>query len=176
MTTWSQPTTAAEAIARARGRAKYNSIRHLAVSQRRAEVLRLYLEFGGGRGVQTRIAEVLGVSRSTVCRDLRIAPCATSQPCPTCRTEVSNRRWRRLAKDGAVSRGLDPRSVAGQAEALAAEVVNSMLPRVLADLGFFVGDDGRLEDEHGLPLPDAAPTFGEVAGRAQEAFQMSRPS
>jgi hypothetical protein len=36
------------------------------------------------------------------------------------------------------------RSDAAHAEILAAEVVNLILPRVLADLGFFVGDDGHL--------------------------------
>jgi hypothetical protein len=71
-----------------------------------------------------------------------------------------------------MTRGLDPRSVAGQAEIRAAEVLNEILPRLLGDLGFFVGDDGRLEGEDGQPLPDSAPTFRDVARRAQEALRV----
>jgi len=172
--TWHNPTSTAEAIARARGRARYNSKRHLEAVVRRAAVLHLYLKFGGERGAQSRIAKILGVDRSTVCRDLRVAISVNSHPCPTCKTRISIAKWKRLGKEGAINRGLDPRSVAGQAEILAADVVNELVPRLLADLGFFVSDDGHLEHEDGEPLPDSAPTLGDVVARAQEALKGRR--
>jgi hypothetical protein len=81
---WSAPTDWQTVCARAAARRKYNSLRRLRAEERRRQVLELALQLGGlGRGVQTTIAAVLGVHRSTVSKDLkRIMPLA--RPCPSC--------------------------------------------------------------------------------------------
>ncbi|MBM4094000.1 MAG: hypothetical protein FJ276_32025 [Planctomycetes bacterium] len=54
---------------RAGGRRHYNRVRHALVLVRLARVVELLVEVGTGRGCQTRIAERLGTTRATVCRD-----------------------------------------------------------------------------------------------------------
>ena len=55
---------------RAGGRRKYNRKRQIQAEYRLTQVVRLLDKFGFCRGYQTRIAEELGVSRSTICRDI----------------------------------------------------------------------------------------------------------
>lgn len=55
---------------RAGGRRKYNRMRQIQAECRLTQVVRLLAEFGFCHGYQTRIAEKLGVSRSTICRDI----------------------------------------------------------------------------------------------------------
>jgi len=74
-----------EAHRRAEGRKRWNAVRRLCAELRRAEVLRLLAAWGWERGTQSRIAEHLGVDRSTISRDLqKLLPLV--EPCPTCGT------------------------------------------------------------------------------------------
>lgn len=74
--TWSAATDAAEVWARAGGRRRYNKWRQFMARYRRTAVLRLanLYEPGGlwGYGVQAHVARELGVSPSTICRDIKI--------------------------------------------------------------------------------------------------------
>src|SRR5262245_62167360 len=82
---WSDLTGWDEVCQRAAGRRHYNSVRRFRAIIRRSKVARLLHVQGGltERGTQANLARQLGVSRSTVCRDiawlLRQAP-----PCPCC--------------------------------------------------------------------------------------------
>jgi hypothetical protein len=69
---WSVPTTREAAARRAGGRRAYNCRRRLAQTVRRAEVMRRVACKGGffRRGIQAEVARELGVSRSTICRDI----------------------------------------------------------------------------------------------------------
>ena len=67
---WSEQTSDVEADQRAGGRRHYNSVRQLRATIRRSEVVRLLEKFGWKRGVQSRIAGIVGVHRSTVSRDI----------------------------------------------------------------------------------------------------------
>ena len=74
---WNKPTTSDEAYRRASGRRHYNAVRKLRASFRRTQVVRLLRVYGLlDWGVQSRIAEQLGVSRATICRDIK----AISEP------------------------------------------------------------------------------------------------
>jgi predicted DNA-binding transcriptional regulator YafY len=70
---WSEPTSWEEICRRAAGRRHYNSIRQFRAAYRRMQVARLLNVKGGltERGHQARVARELGVSRSTICRDVR---------------------------------------------------------------------------------------------------------
>ena len=70
-TNWSAWTNPDEAARRAAGRRQYNAHRRLLAALRRRELVRMIVEsdalpFGSG----AEYARRLGVSRSTVCRDL----------------------------------------------------------------------------------------------------------
>jgi DNA invertase Pin-like site-specific DNA recombinase len=56
---------------RARGRKLYNSQRKLEVERRRLKVVELLDRMEGRPGAQARIARILEVSESTICRDLK---------------------------------------------------------------------------------------------------------
>lgn len=141
--TWSSPTTRAEVIARANGRRAYNSRRQRMAVLRRAEMLRLFNQYGTGYGVRARIARELGVARSTITRDFREAVWLHQQPCPTCGTVLDNKAWQAISLVGG-NYGPDPIAFMGQAEIMARRVLIELLPVVLADLGFFEDDDGKL--------------------------------
>ena len=67
----SQPLPTWDAVCRrAGGRRHYNAVRQFQAAQRLLQVLALLNDFGLGRGSQSRIAERLGVHRSTICRDV----------------------------------------------------------------------------------------------------------
>jgi hypothetical protein len=67
-----RPTTWEEVCKRAAGRCRYNACRRVRALCRRLEVCRRLGKYGmTDRGVQARIARELGVSRSTVCSDMR---------------------------------------------------------------------------------------------------------
>jgi hypothetical protein len=53
------------------GRRAYNRLRQLRADYRLTRVAELLHQTGLGRGWQTRVAEALGVSRSTICRDFQ---------------------------------------------------------------------------------------------------------
>jgi hypothetical protein len=60
-----------EICRRASGRRQYNSVRQFRADYRLVKVVELLHQTGFRRGYQTKIAKVLGVSRSTICRDFR---------------------------------------------------------------------------------------------------------
>jgi hypothetical protein len=67
-----------EVCRRAAARRRWNSLRTFLANERRRQVLELVVALGGlERGAQSRIAEALGVHRSTISKDLkRILPLA----------------------------------------------------------------------------------------------------
>jgi hypothetical protein len=81
---WSAPTSWGEVCARASARRKFNSLRRLRRAERRQQVLELIIELGGLQwGAQTRIAELLGVDRSVISKDLK-ALFPLAQSCEAC--------------------------------------------------------------------------------------------
>jgi hypothetical protein len=82
---WADPTSDAEAVARAGGRRRHNATRRARAELRRAEVARLLAVLGLRHGTQAVIARRLGVSKSTISRDLT-ALFRGSRPrrCPLC--------------------------------------------------------------------------------------------
>lgn len=60
----------ADARRRAGGRRHYNHWRQVKAELRRVQVAELLPVYGLSRGAQTRIAQRLGVHRSTICRDV----------------------------------------------------------------------------------------------------------
>ena len=78
---WSDWVSDGEAAARAAGRRKYNALRRDRARYRRIQVAELVMSDGWTYGFQARIAEELGVSHSTVSRDLRVLFPAAIQ-CP----------------------------------------------------------------------------------------------
>lgn len=75
---WSTPADPDVVARRAAGRSAYNAHRQLTAHLRVIEVGRLLGAYSAGtergiftRGLQARIARTLGVSRATVCRDVR---------------------------------------------------------------------------------------------------------
>lgn len=88
---WSAPTDFETVKRRAAGRRHYNAWRHFLALYRRRQVAKLLLQNGKGlftRGVQTEIAQVLHVHRSTINRDIKalLAVAAPGRPCPLCGT------------------------------------------------------------------------------------------
>ena len=101
--TWSSPTDAATVARRAGGRRAYNARRRFAAEARRAAVMALVEKEGVSiwrRGVQSKLAENLGVHRSTICRDVRIikAEYRAACRCPLCGTEFIFRVGKRLGE------------------------------------------------------------------------------
>ena len=82
---WSELTSRDEVCRRAAGRRHYNSVRRFQAAIRRREVARLLCVQGGltERGTQANLARQLGVSRSTVCRDIAWL-LRQGRPCPCC--------------------------------------------------------------------------------------------
>ena len=82
--TWSMPVSPEEAARRAGGRRKYNRVRQAKAFWRRVEISRLMARRGAFEpGYQAELARKLGVSRSTVCRDMK-ALAAIRFRCPEC--------------------------------------------------------------------------------------------
>jgi hypothetical protein len=81
---WTTPTSPEAASRRAGARRHLNKLRQAKAAQRRLQVVRLLsIHRMTQRGYRSRIAEALGVHRSTVTKDLqRIA--ADARPCPCC--------------------------------------------------------------------------------------------
>ena len=81
---WSASTDWETVCRRASWRRYYNSVRRVRALLRCAEVARLLRVQGGlDHGAQARLARRLGVSRSTVCRDVA-ALLQGAGPCPFC--------------------------------------------------------------------------------------------
>jgi hypothetical protein len=77
-TNWSAPTDWQTVYRRAYGRRRYNAMRRFLADQRRNQLLTLVIKLGGlQRGAQTKIAQALGVHRSTISKGLkRVMPLA----------------------------------------------------------------------------------------------------
>ncbi len=68
---WSQPTSWAKVCCRAGGRKRYNAERKRRKQDRRMEIIcRTAGTDRSTRGLQAVLAQVLGVSKATICRDL----------------------------------------------------------------------------------------------------------
>src|ERR1700722_10042579 len=89
---WSAPTNFETVCRRAAGRRRYNAWRQFMRAYRRTQVAKLLLEFiKAGRGTGPRgilgelneIARQLGVSRSTISRDVQALQ-RQFHPCPHC--------------------------------------------------------------------------------------------
>jgi hypothetical protein len=72
-TTWTKVVPHGQAARRAGGRSRINAQRHRAAEKRRDQVVRMVMAYGLEHGVRQRIADELGVHRSTVSRDIRAA-------------------------------------------------------------------------------------------------------
>ncbi len=82
---WGMPATWDEVCRRASGRRRYNADRKLQAQMRRLEVASLMQRWGGGHGVQARIARHLGVSEATISRDVRaLLQEGRATRCPFC--------------------------------------------------------------------------------------------
>lgn len=69
---WSQKTGFNEAHRRAGGRRRYNNVRHKQLLKRRERIAQLLFEHGGYKyGIQTKIAQQIGVSEATISRDFK---------------------------------------------------------------------------------------------------------
>ena len=82
---WSAGTSWDEISKRAAGRRRYNAVRQFRAADRRAAVARLLFVQGAltEHGTQARLARQLGVSRSTICRDIA-ALVLMGHHCPIC--------------------------------------------------------------------------------------------
>ncbi len=90
---WDNPQTWDDICRRHAARSRWNSWRRLLAEERRQRVLELALELGGlQRGAQSRIAEALGVHRSTISKDIKkLMPLA--EVCPGCGRLVPRDPW-----------------------------------------------------------------------------------
>src|SRR3984957_16966277 len=80
---WSRLVSHDEAARRAAGRRHLNAMRRFEADRRRGEVSRLVEERGGpAHGIRTAIAKELGVSRSTISRDIRALYSEQREPPP----------------------------------------------------------------------------------------------
>jgi len=80
-----------QVCARAAGRRHYNAVRRERAEARRHEVIKLYLQLGGRRGCQAEMARRLGVSQTTISRDMAILWEEASQidRCPFCGSDIT---------------------------------------------------------------------------------------
>ena len=87
---WSDPVPCQTVCRRANGRRHYNALRQFQALIRRHALLELLASgrYGslGDHGVQTRLAAVLGVHRTTVCRDIQVLlqQAREHRACPLC--------------------------------------------------------------------------------------------
>jgi hypothetical protein len=107
---WSPATSQDQAARRAAGRRRYNARRQFRAAIRRKKIIDLWEELADGsgwsifgRGSQTQLAQILGVNRSTICRDLKVIMARNRMvACPTCDSALSISRAEDLEKEGKV--------------------------------------------------------------------------
>jgi hypothetical protein len=96
---WSEWTSDAEAHRRAGGRRAYNNWRQSMALYRRMRLMEIvarnHLNLWSRNGAQKMLAGALGVSKSTVSRDIKaiLSEYRPGKPCPLCRCEVRH-IWR----------------------------------------------------------------------------------
>jgi DNA invertase Pin-like site-specific DNA recombinase len=108
---WSQATSQDEAARRAAGRARYNRHRQFKAAIRRKKIIDIWEDRADGsgwsifsRGSQTELAKMLGVNRSTICRDLKVIMARNRMvACPTCEAALSIQRIEGLEREGKVT-------------------------------------------------------------------------
>lgn len=108
-TSWSRLTSSDEAHRRAAGRRHYNAVRQIDVIERRVEVRGLIEEYGWGHGARQRIADELGVDRSTISRDFRALGLGP-RPGPPSVKKMSTAQWIKMLEplsDLLVAQGCD---------------------------------------------------------------------
>lgn len=90
-------TTPEAAARRAGGRRRYNRQRRDDMLLRRYVIARMIRDglLGMEWGSQSRLAEELGVTRSTICRDLQSLLIDTKRRCPTCGRSLTPEEWKR---------------------------------------------------------------------------------
>ena len=81
---------------RAGGRRRYNAQRRAQCGARRRLVLRVLLQHGRPEGLQTALAAQLGVSRATICRDVRVLWPIVERAAPGAKILISLRTYRVL--------------------------------------------------------------------------------
>lgn len=90
------PGVSPEASARrAGGRRRFNRQRQEDAAARRYLVATMLPEAGLEYGVQSEIAEALGVHRSTISRDIQWLLGGKTIPCQTCGTRLTPEAWKR---------------------------------------------------------------------------------
>lgn len=84
-TLWAMPISWEGVCRRASGRRAYNRLRQDKATIRRIEIIEYLTErrLPIGHGLQRHLAVAFGVSRSTICRDMKWI-LNQMQPCPTC--------------------------------------------------------------------------------------------
>ncbi|MGH7169063.1 MAG: hypothetical protein ACRELG_02145 [Gemmataceae bacterium] len=81
---WSERADFSAVCRRAGGRRRYNAWRRFRAAYRRMQVVKLWIKYPPlMRGLQSRLAAELGVSRSTICRDMAYL-LRLGWPCPQC--------------------------------------------------------------------------------------------
>jgi hypothetical protein len=107
---WNPATSHDQAARRAAGRARYNRRRQFKAAIRRKKIVDIWEERVDGsgwsifsRGSQTELAKMLGVNRSTICRDLKVIMARNRLvACPTCDRALSIQRVEELERLGKV--------------------------------------------------------------------------
>jgi hypothetical protein len=172
---WSDPTSDAEAHARAAGRTRYNRDRQFAALVRRNYVVRRFMELHAEYGAKAQIAREFGVARSTVTRDIRNWSGEQQALCPTCLRPVRMDGWDALTEARKHQYVENPLSDAAHARRAAIEAIREELPRVLADLWIFVNEPEDDEDDedphHSIFLPSVvlADMVDRIAGGLKAA-------
>ncbi len=106
-TNWNLAQPASAVARRAGGRRHYNAIRIARANLRRWDIGTLLREIGFERGYQAELARRLGVSRSTICRDLGMAFEAIRLEVPLIDVEIGNRIRAKIDRQEARKRQSD---------------------------------------------------------------------
>jgi hypothetical protein len=107
---WAPASSYDQAARRASGRRRYNARRQVRATIRRGRIIKIWeAQSPGGWcitawGSQSQLAEMLGVSRSTICRDVRAMLASNAVlPCPICDSPLHINRIEELASQGRIN-------------------------------------------------------------------------
>ena len=90
---WTKVIPHVQAARRVAGRRRINSKRHREAERRRDQVVRMVDVYGLEHGVRQRIADELGVHRSTISRDIQAAIYAPRETLPPTPHQISASEW-----------------------------------------------------------------------------------